>query len=314
MAARQAIEALVAKAIEAPSSHNSQPWIFEATAEAIRLYADRTRALSVNDPNDRELTISCGCALMNLRAAAAEQGRPLMVSLLPDKDDPDLLAEIGFDGQVDEDLKPLARHISPRRTYRKKFEVDDVSPAILEDLIDAAAIEGVWFDPLLGTHRAAAVALVSEGDAAQWSDPQWRREVASWMHPRRRGEGLPIPWLALPAARLVVRSFDMGKGFGAKHREIAQHSPILAVLGTQKDRVQDWLSAGQGLERVLLTAAKAGLQASYLNQPVQVAHLRAALQSLCQNGGVPQILLRLGYPMDDVIAAPRRPLSDVLKM
>ncbi|WP_299501160.1 hypothetical protein [uncultured Roseobacter sp.] len=314
MAARQAIEALVAKAIEAPSSHNSQPWTFEAKAEFIRLYADRTRALNVNDPNDRELTISCGCALMNLRAAAAEQGRSLTVKLLPDKDDPDLLAEIKFDGQVNEDLKPLAKHISPRRTYRKKFKVDDVPPAILEDLIDAAAIEGVWFDPLLGTHRAAAAALASEGDAAQWANPRWRREVASWMHPRRRGEGLTIPWLALPVAKLMVRSLDMGKGFGAKDREIAQHSPILAVLGTQKDRVQDWLSAGQGLERVLLTAAKAGLQASYLNQPVQVAHLRAALQSLCTHRGVPQILLRLGYPMDHVIAAPRRPLSDVLKM
>jgi hypothetical protein len=30
--------------------------------------ADRTRALPVTDPEDRELTISCGCALFNLRA------------------------------------------------------------------------------------------------------------------------------------------------------------------------------------------------------------------------------------------------------
>ena len=35
--------------------------------ETVELLADRTRALPVNDPQDRELTISCGCALFNLR-------------------------------------------------------------------------------------------------------------------------------------------------------------------------------------------------------------------------------------------------------
>jgi hypothetical protein len=32
---------------------------------AIDVLADRTRALPVNDPEDRELTISCGCAVFN---------------------------------------------------------------------------------------------------------------------------------------------------------------------------------------------------------------------------------------------------------
>ena len=40
----------------------------------VDLLADRTRALPVNDPEDRELTISCGCALFNLRVAAAAAG------------------------------------------------------------------------------------------------------------------------------------------------------------------------------------------------------------------------------------------------
>lgn len=70
----QRIQKILKGAILAPSSHNTQPWLFEVGHSCIRLYADRTRALPVNDPDDRELVISCGCALMNLRVAAAREG------------------------------------------------------------------------------------------------------------------------------------------------------------------------------------------------------------------------------------------------
>jgi hypothetical protein len=60
------VTALVGAAVLAPSSHNTQPWRFRTSDDAIDVFADRTRALPVNDPDDRELTISC-CALFNLR-------------------------------------------------------------------------------------------------------------------------------------------------------------------------------------------------------------------------------------------------------
>src|SRR3712207_1323163 len=54
------LRAAVGYAIRAPSSHNTQPWRFRITDGAVELFADRTRALAVVDPHDRELTISCG--------------------------------------------------------------------------------------------------------------------------------------------------------------------------------------------------------------------------------------------------------------
>jgi hypothetical protein len=50
-------------AILAPSGHNTQPWLFTIKDKALTLYADRTRALTVVDPEDRELVMSCGAAL-----------------------------------------------------------------------------------------------------------------------------------------------------------------------------------------------------------------------------------------------------------
>lgn len=109
-----------------------------------------------------------------------------------------------------------------------------------------------------------------------------------------------------------MRTFDMGHGVGAKDEQLADESPALAVLGTAADNRADWLAAGQALQRVLLVAHTHGLQASYLNQPIQVASLRPKLQKLLSQGGFPQILLRLGLPEKDIHGAPRRPLDDVI--
>ena len=307
-------ELLIHKAVCAPSSHNTQPWIFQVSESAINLYADRTRALPVNDPDDRELTISCGCALMNLRVAAAAEGLNVRIEALSAPDEPDLLVRCSFSRRPEAPVPEasLASFIEQRRTYRRRFLPHKVATEALNLLIDSAEREGAWLRPLTSDsarHRAAE--LVAEGDAAQWANPSWRRELAVWMHPRHRGDGLTVPTLAAPVARVVVRTFDMGSGVGAKDRELAEESPLLAVLGTDGDQPRDWLLAGQALERVLLIACQNGLQASYLNQPIQVASLRPQLQELV-GAGFPQILLRLGYPSEEIPASPRRALEDVI--
>ena len=86
----------------------------------------------------------------------------------------------------------------------------------------------------------------------------------------------------------------------------------LAVLTTVGDSPRDWLAAGQALQRLLLLGVQLGLQASYLNQPVQVATLRSKLQQLTGCPGYAQLLLRIGTPTQVKPAAPRRPLADVL--
>ncbi len=312
---KEAARSLIRLAALAPSSHNTQPWFFRVSDRTIDVWADRTRALPVNDPEDRELAISCGCALLNLRVAAAAQGLATKVELLPADEEPDWLARVSFDGasSAATDLAILGPCIEDRRTCRKRFEPRAVDPEVIGELAQAAAGEGGWLRPLESDEsRQRAAMLVAEGDAMQWADARWRRELAAWMHPRRRGDGLGVPALAVPAAQFVVRTFDMGGGVGAKDRELAEASPVLAVLGVDGDRPRDWLITGQALERVLLAACRRGLQASYLNQPVQVAALRPRLQALAGRG-FPQILLRMGYPSATVPSAPRRSLDDIIE-
>lgn len=307
---------LVRHAILAPSSHNTQPWMFRVAGAAVELHADRMRALPVNDPLDRELIISCGCALMNLIVAARHFGRFGDAQVLPELMHPDLIARVQLlpaagDAQAGSNLFDAIRQ---RRTYRKRFAARKVPPAALKRLATAAQAGGAWCEVVSGADRRQEVAeLIAEADRMQWADPSWRRELAQWMHPRRSGDGLVISGLTSPLTHAIVRSFDRGDGVGARDRELADASPVLAAIGTERDRPRDWVAAGQALQAVLLTAQTLGMQASFLNQPVQVAALRARLQSLLAHAGMPQLLIRLGYPTEQVPATPRRPLQEVIE-
>jgi nitroreductase len=304
---------LVGRAILAPSSHNTQPWRFRVRGSCIRLFADRTRALPVNDPFDRELVISCGAALFNLRVAAAFTGTEAAVALLPDPSDGDLLAEVqlGEGGERDAEAVRLFRAIPARRTYRRRFSEESVPATAVEELVAAARAERAELVVLDDDEREAVAEMVAEGDREQFSDPRWRRELAMWLHPRRSGDGLvqPVPQVA----RFVVSHLDMGGRTGAADAALALESPLLAVLDTGTDSVADWMAAGQALQRVLLTACGDGLQASFLNQPLQVLELRPQVaRELGRPDRHPQVLLRIGYPSEEVQPAPRRPLEDAL--
>jgi hypothetical protein len=254
--------------------------------------------------------------LFNIRVAAASIGTEAQVRVLPDQSDDDLLAVITLDGgpPISDQVARLYAEIPKRRTYRKRFAAKDVPESSLLELADAADQEGAWLVVLSDEAiRQQAAKLIAEGDAVQWANRSWRRELAAWMHPRRKGDGLTIPGFVAPIAQAVVRTFDMGNGVGAKDSQLAEESPVLVVLGTQGDGQADWLKAGQALERLLLTACQVGLQASYLNQPIQTASLRPKLQHSIGSLGLPQVLLRIGFPAEDVPAAPRRTLEAVIE-
>jgi hypothetical protein len=308
---------LIGSAVLAPSSHNTQPWVFRVRGPSIDVLADRIRALPVNDPDDRELTISCACALFNLRVAAAHAQLAASLQAPCDPADPDCLAtlELAPATAPDAALATLFDAVALRRTYRHTFADRPVTATVLDSLAEAATHEGAWLHILDSrTQRQQAAELVAEGDEEQWADPAWRRELASWMHPRRRGDGLALPDLALPVAQAVVRTFDMGYGVAARDIQLADASPVLAVLGTPGDTLADWIAAGQALQRLLLTATQHGLQASFLNQPIEVASLRTKLQQATGRSGFAQMLLRMGHAENAIAATPRRPLEEVIEI
>ena len=321
--ASEKLRAAVKYAVRAPSSHNSQPWLFRITAgDALELRADRARGLPVVDPDDRELVISCGAALFHLCVALRHFGCAPRVERLPDAADPDLLARIRLSGAWERTAEDegLFRAIAARRTNRLPFENRSLPEQLGPALEAAAQAEGAWLH-LFRTNQArnAVADLVAEADRLQMADKRFRRELAAWLRPNwsDRGDGMQGFALGLgdvmsAAGPLVVRTFDVGRGQAARDRELAVGSPLLMLLGTARDTSTDWLAAGQGLARVLLRAQVDRVSASFLNQPVEVGELRLRLLNLAGRAGFPQILLRFGYGRETP-ATPRRAPGDVLR-
>lgn len=322
-ATQSAFRLAIDYAILAPSSHNSQPWLFSITPTALELFADRSRALPVVDPEDRELTMSCGAALFHLKIALRHLGHAPVVTIVPEPDNPDLLARVTIDGpySADGDEHALFRAIADRKTYRHPFEDQPVRTEDQKSLEAAAVAEGAWFAILSEENDRTALAnLVGEADRLQTANRHFRRELASWIHSNRSRtqDGIPGYSFGLGAIRSevfphVVRTFDTGNRRAAADHEIALGSPLLAVLGTEQDVPRDWMMCGEALDHVLLQASSMGIAASFLNQPIEVPELRTEVQHLTGQTGYSQLILRMGYPARrDLPPTPRRPAHEVL--
>lgn len=307
----------------APSSHNSQPWVFRVLNDVVELYADRNRALRVVDPHDRELTISCGAALHHLRTAVRFFGHAEQTTVVPDPHHPDLLAavKLGEPRPHDAHDVTLFRAMTDRRTNRGPYKPDPIPLDVLSRVLHPDDPHGVWlhwWDTPKDKHRLAE--LVGKGDKLQFSDPAFRDELAHWLRSNwtERGDGMPgssqgVGLVESYVGPWVVRTFDVGDGTAAKDARLADGSPVLLAIGTDTDARERLLAAGQALSRVLLLAQSYGLAASYLNQPIEVPELRPEVAALTGRAGFPQLLLRLGYPTSLPPLTPRRRLEEVLQ-
>lgn len=307
-------------AVLAPSSHNSQPWRFRIDERVCEVWADRRKALPVADPEDRELTISCGCALEHLRVALRRYGLDTLVRVLPDPSRPDLLARVLVRGKREASLDDVRMFeaIMTRRTTRTPFAARAVPAsgvAAISEAAGEAGGPGVGLAAVAGEDARGRLArLIHEADVVQLGSRAFRRELALWMHHNRSGARDGMPGYALGmseleslAAPLVVRTFDVGEGRGARDEDLARHSPVLGVVGSERDDADAWVRSGRALAAGLLRGAMLGVTASYLNQPVEVPEMRVHLKRLVPEAGWPQVVLRMGYGPP----APRTPRHGV---
>ncbi len=314
----EAARAFVRAAVLAPSGHNTQPWRFAVREPDVLVFADPSRRLPVADPDDRELTMSLGAAVMNLRAAAAHGGYGSAVTAGAGAEE---AARVRLTaGGADAGLAALFPAVTARRTWRLAFAGADLPAAAWEALRGVNALgpaQALIIDD--EARRGALVALIEEGDHRRMSDKAFRTELASWMRPARSGasdglagDSLGLSPFASDLAAWSTRAFDMGRSVAKKDAALATESAALAVI-VAPDEPSALVDAGQLLERILLTAALHGVSASFFNLPVEVPALRDRMQEVLATETRPQLLFRLGRKGDaELKPSARRPLDEVL--
>ncbi|MCA1221228.1 Acg family FMN-binding oxidoreductase [Streptomyces sp. 8L] len=315
------VRGLVAAASMAPSMHNAQPWLFEFAAAdgLLDLRADPARTMPVTDPRGRGTRLSCGAALFTLRVAAAYYGWRADHVLLPEPDDPGLLARVCLTrapGRASPDGR-LFPAIARRRTSREPFSERPVPDDLRQALVDAAGTEGarlLFPDPW---HVESVLDLVDEAEQKQHADPRARAELARWTRLTEKSLAAQdgVPSYALGPSRRYgrapVRDFADGAAVPGRGRAEFERFPQIALLGTSGDSARDWLVAGQALGRVLLEATSRGLATSLTSQALEWRELRRFARDPRSTMGAVHMVLRLGYGPSGP-PTPRRPVETIL--
>jgi hypothetical protein len=311
-------------AVNAPSVHNTQPWRFHHGEHEVSISANNERQLTIADPYGREMMISCGAALFNMRVALRYLGLVPKVRVLPDHDLPNLVARVAWDQRIPplDYEKELFDQIRRRRTHRGGFDPTPLPGDLLAILPQQAAKEGTTLSLLVqDQQRAGALAAVVEaGDYALRLDSERAKEEARWAPGpgSHRQDGVPPtaysahPERTEPSFR--QRDYAHGHGWGLPpdaEEPVLRSAGVVGLLTTSVDQPSDWIHAGQALQRVLLVASSYNVAAAMHSQPLEIPLLRDFIRIHLSGHAYPQMVLRLGATSEKAVSV-RRPVDEVL--
>jgi len=310
---------VVAQAVWAPSVHNTQPWWFAAGENQISLHADRGRRLPVGDPDGREMMISCGAALFNVRLALRSLGYVPETRVLPDPDDPVLVAQVSWRQRaaVDEFERYLFSQVRRRRTHRGGFDLEPLRPDLLAALRAGAARDGAALRIVANDVQVAALAAaVQNAERMLELDSRRVQELVKWTPAPGSSRSDGVPATSYPARAehtdpyFPSQDFARGHDWGIPPLSTAASVRSVGVVGlltTAADRPVDWVNAGQALQRILLTASAGGAAVALHSQPFEVSWLREFVRGRLSDGAYPHLVLRIGMVVQVAVSVRRDP-------
>ena len=336
--AASSAERIVAAGILASNPHNSQPWLFRVTAPTIDLFAVPERQIGVIDPFRREMVIGLGCAVENMRLAAAAEGFKADIRLMPDPTTESHAASISL-AESSPATSPLFEAIPHRHTNRASYDTTRVIAEEIFSEIDSLVTESnvrlFWFKDEFARAKFGEVAisatetLIADEQQSLDSHKWWRQD---WDQVQESADGITLDAQGLGSFISGMGKFlpDLSRqsndqSFAKNMREIT--IPSAATFGVLavpdgKDNTQR-LQCGQIWQRIHLWATTQGLAMQPLNQMTERADrerqlgiepaLGKAVADLIGDDQWQAIMpFRLGYPTTEALLSPRRGLNKVI--
>jgi hypothetical protein len=274
-----AVAALVAHGVLAPSGGNCQPWRFAWDGGALRCVHDTQRSRSYLDLDGAATHLAFGAVVENIAAAAAAAGRGADVHLFPDDEDPALVCEVRFPaGGGASDLARLAAHVPRRVTNRRLAPRVPLEPEEADELRREAAACGARLELVARDEELREMGdVLGAGDrlrflnrtmhAEMMAELRWNREEVE-----RTRDGLDVATLELSpsdlAAMKVVSSWRamrtvgvLGGGTALEKpaRRSVESASALGLVSVEGTGRASWFAGGRAMQRVWLAATALGL-------------------------------------------------------
>ncbi len=314
------IKFILRYAILAPSTHNSQPWLFEVRDSICKIIINPAFRLPQADPTGRDLYISLGCMLENLVIAARYFGIYESVNYI-NKDD--LVAEIifsNFGAEINDELLPYVKAIKNRTNARGLFAKEQLPIELINSINKLDLGQGIGVNLVTDSAIITKIAnLTSLGLRWAHAKKEFRQEMSKWMHSSftNQRQGLPGYALKMPALLsfiipTLLKYFDFSFILSKLNYLSLNSAPVVCIISSYNDRPLEWLAVGRLAERIMLAASKHNLNSSIYVASIEMGDYRKELASLIKTNLRPQFLLCLGEVKANQRHTPRLDLQDKL--
>lgn len=308
------IRFLLQYGVLAPSTHNTQPWLFKISGNVLTIALNHALKLAEADPDGRHMWISLGACTYNIEVAAAHFGLDAQAVPVPGKHHVAVtFKKAAGAGSAEHLFEAIPKRFSDKKVYQGQ------------------SIPADWLGTLpsflpVGFHAvtdATAITVLADEyytAAAACAYPAFGRELSGWLRGNRTkaADGMPgaVSGLSHPQAiigKILSRYLPPAiKVLAKKYRQIVATSPMLGLITTPKDEPEQWWMAGRLYEHIALTAASKGYSTTPLAAMIEDKTARPQLAADFKAKGLPQMFFRVAIPDTHTIRTPRRQAHEVL--
>lgn len=273
--ALEAIDAIAAAAMRAPSGGNVQPWSIQARPDAVVIGLVSGHQ-SFMDVECRGSAVAVGAAVFNARAAAAAHGVLGPVEFDDVDGEHPLRATIQLADGDDPQLAGLYRPILHRETNRHHGTPPLLDATITGALESAAQQQGAQLRLITGSDDIdCAAQIFADADRIRYLTPHLHADMTSelsWPGEDSLESGIDVRSLELdpgqlltldilcrPAVMSLLAQWDAGAALGADTSARVSSSGTLAVVTVAGRSLLDYARGGSAVEAVWATAQEHGL-------------------------------------------------------
>ncbi len=315
---------LINYASKAPSSHNTQPWKFKREEDAILVYPDLSRSLSVVDPDNHALFISLGCALENLVIAAGNYGFDASVKYQREHlEDPVRVKLTSQSENTSRQASDLLAQIKPRQVTKGPYEAVTLAWETVQKIKELPVDAGTHLQVILpGKESEKLLPLVIEGSDRQFGNKAFVHELVDWLRftekeAMKKGDGIWNATMGLPATGRAIGSFIMKRlvtprSEAKRWKKLFRKSAGFVLFMVEKHDTDHWIRLGRSFQRFGLVTTAMGLKHAHMNMPLEEETVRAKVTDAFDLGGMtPLLLLRIGFA-DPAPYSFRRNLHEII--
>ncbi|MBI3337110.1 MAG: hypothetical protein HY005_00600 [Candidatus Staskawiczbacteria bacterium] len=300
------IKFILRYAILAPSTHNTQPWLFKIKEPECEVYYNPKLVLPEADSKTRDLHISMGCCIENLILAAKYFNIFNSIGYGPFSNK-EQLAVVHFKkytGEKNSAYEKMINTIPKRINARGIFYPESVPEDVLNNIsfiVKDYLVDEIHINWITEKNKILDLShLTADGLKIAYHKTSFRKEMSYWMRNSftKTKEGIPGYALKMPPVLsfilpILVRWYNIGNFLSKKNYSSISSAPLVVVITAENENPSVWLKVGQLAERLFLEFNGYGWQTSIFVAAIEMGRDKE-VQKIIGNNKKPQFLFVVG--------------------